>query len=575
MLLGLEGISVLQQNNFFVFGGNTNMTCSYTNPPVFSEVTTQPRRILPSNTSTYGNYSVECDVPDLSPGQYRPVLYVAGRGWGYASLQDTMVLVQPQITSAPVTSSGSLRGGLSLAIPTIGLSESDVVRTRVKIGNTPCQVQSIDNEGLLTCLTQPIRDDGYSSLLQRSSPLAYWSLQTDYHRYNGSYLASDGVRFFRSGGILGTQANAIVHGMLSLRQPGISGNNVTDQSVMFTEAAYLQVPPLYEFINPFAFTLEFWMKVPRFSSQYRILINSSSLCDGVACGFLVLLNPCNQIEYWIGSGQPLVDDAVAIDDPDVDVLDSDDGIASGRTGFTSAERLMPYHFGMDGSGQFDETSGSGAESETDECDVIIDEARCSEICSGYLQVTEDALQSLPTGAWYVLRNAHTIMSDWSHVQVSWHATDVSHPMTHNCTLSHPCDGMQELVVNGDHSSLFSTYLGVNAGIELGGTSVIPLGTTGTWNGLSPFMGYLDEIAYYDRPLELPEINERLTHGLQDTQPIFLTVESFDGVGEGPISSVRYPKATPPLNVVSVDWEHVIEEAQIFHDAVFLKFEWTG
>lgn len=564
MELWLEGISDMEQDNIVVFGGNTNMTCSSPIPLVLSD-RTQPSRDLTPASRTLDS-AVECLIPALLPaGQYRPVLHVAGRGWGYTSIEDTKFVVRPRIISAPTISSGSLRGGLSLAIPTHGLALSDVTRTRVEIGNTPCRVQSISSQGVLMCLTQPVLDDGYSSIVRTSSLLAYWSLQTDYHRSNGSYLSSDGLAFFRSGGALGARANASVHGEITLRQSGISGNNLTDQSVLFTEAAYLQVPALEEFLNPFGFAVEFWMKVPLANSSphYRVVINSSSLCGDVTCGYFVMLNPCNQVEYWLGSGQHLTRENDETLTPLVQPTASGEGAESG-VGLLLGDNS--------GSGQ---SSGEHESvNQVERCHLITDATQCSESCNGYIQVPEQENLPLPTGMWHVLRSARSITSDWTHVHASWHATaEYDSPASGDC-LVNPCNGTQELAVDGLYSSMLVTYRAANSSIELGGSSSIPLGTMGVWNGVSPYVGYLDEVAYYSQPLRSSEIESRLMHGLQDTQPIWLSVESFDGVGRGQTPNVRYPVTSPTLDVVMVEWETVTEVELRYQDPILLRFEWT-
>lgn len=571
--LELEGISDVEDDNIFLFGGNTNITCSSPSPPILSTVNTHPVRNISIIMRTYSNYTVVCVVPNLPVGTYRPVLHVAGRGWGHSSLEDTMITIHPQIMSAPSIASGSLRGGLLLTLSTRGLFQSDLLRTRVKIGNTPCRVQNINDQGLLTCFTQAAVDDGYSSLVEASSPLAYWTVQTDYHRSNGSYLTSDGFQFFRNRGVLGSRANASVHGTVSLMQEGISGNNFTDQSILFTEAAYLQVPPLEELTRLSGFALEFWMRVPNNIQHYQIVINASSLCENVACGFLVVLNPCSQIEFWLASG---------------------DGLEQLGPGESNLEEIRASGSGsgyatLSGSGSDLGSGGSTMEqlvasgnnlepfpdNNEAECSLITDILQCPGMCSGHIRVSEQQDLLLPAGVWHVIRNTnHFNLSDWNHIYVSWQASD-NGQSSRDCTTATLCNGTQQLVVNGESHSLPSTYLGAaNAGIEIGGSSLFVPGSTGVWNGLTPFTGYLDEVAYYSQPLELSEISSRVAHGIQDTQPIGLSVEGFNGVGTGSAPNVRYPLVDPPLNLVAVDWESVMEMERTFQESVTLQFEWA-
>lgn len=566
VLLELEGLSGWEQDNIVVFGGNTDVTCSSVNPPVLSTGLTRPSNNASALERTYSNHTVECVVPSLPPGLYRPVLHVAGRGWGYSSLPDTVLTVRPEIVGEPVTGSGSLRGGLSLSLPTRGLSQSDLMHTRVSIGNTPCPVQSIDGQGLLTCLTQPAVNDGYSSIVRASAPLAYWSLQADHHRSNGSL---EGSALFRSEGVLGSRANADVCGSVSLQQPGISGNNLTDQSVLFTESAYLKVPVLEELFDYSGFAMEFWLKLPNSSQGYSVIINASSSCEGVACGLLVVLNPCNQVEYWLGSGQTLEQ-----------VLESLETSGEGLTLFplnmASGEGLGPPSEAsglQSGEGTILHPGSGTGDRTAVECSLIVDPSQCPARCSGYVRVPE--LNSLPAGVWHVLQSHQPITSDWNHVYLSWHLTETDGLAFHDCLASGFCDGVQELVVNGIRASVHAPYSAANVGVEIGGSSSLPLGTDTVWNGLSPFLGYLDEVACYGQPLKPSEISSRLLHGTQDTQPIWLTVESFDGVGAGSIPNVRYHIADPPLNLVVIDWESVTEVEHTYQDSVVLQLEWTG
>ena len=544
IILNLTGISDTQEDNVLVFGGNTNITCSSSDPPILSPTSSSSQPAISSLgvTRTYSDYAVECVVPGLPVGRYRPTLHVAGRGWGYSSLEHTVLTVQPEIVSPPFIGNGSLRGGLSVALSTHGLSQADMLRTRVEIGNTPCRVQSIDNNGILTCFTQAAVDDGYSSLIQASSPLAYWSLQADYHRTNGSYLDFDGLDFFRSGGSLGTQASASVHGVVNLRQSGISGNSITDQSILFSEAAFLQVPSLEEMFNPTGFSLEFWMKVPHSVQHYRIVVDAFASCDTVACGYVVVLNPCHQVEFWVANEGSEVSSGDTI--PNQGIPDNMD---SGSTA---------------SGGNSDEMQ------ELAECSLITDTNQCAhdQTCNGLVRVTEQSNIRLPTGTWSIVRSDIMDLSDWNHIHVGWETGS-----DEDCTA---CNGAQELVVNGDRLAVSSGYTNANTGIEIGGSSTIILGTTGTQSGLAPFTGYLDEVAYYTRLLEDWEISNRVVHIAQQTQQIWISTESFDGVGTGTVPHVQYPIPDPPLNLVAIDWDSASPLEETHEESVTLQFQWT-
>jgi hypothetical protein len=552
--LELVGLSDVENDNILVFG-NTDTPCLSSTPSILSTSRTQPSRDITTAVRTYSDYTTECVLPNLPAGKYRPVLHVSGRGWGHSYLEDSMLTIYPQITSTPSITHGSLRGGTTITLSTRGLSSNDVLRTGVKIGNTPCKVEHIDSEGMLTCFTEAAVDDGYSSLIRASAPLSYWSLQTDYRRSNGSYLNSDGIRYFRGAGIWGTQANASVHGIVSLRQRGISGNSFTDQSIRFDEAAFLRIPGLEEL---FGFGLEFWLQTLHPSPLYRLLVNATSSCNTGTCGFVVMLNPCERIEFWVASEEPSNEGA-----------ESEDGSAGsagsgGSTERASGEGLTPASASGEGLG--------GIAEEDTSCSLITEASQCPQMrpCNGYLRVTEQRRLQLPVGLWHIISSDQIDVADWNHVHVSWHPAALN-----DCTALNSCNGAQGVAVNGVHQSISSIYHGANNGIELGGSSSVPQATTNTWGGLAPFTGYLDEVALYNHPLHPQEISDRVRHVTRGTQPIWLAVEGFDGVGAGSPPNVVYPLPNSPLNPVVIDWEVTSQLDRVYDDSTTLQFQWTG
>ena len=95
-----------------------------------------------------------------------------------------------------------------------------------------------------------------------------------------------------------------------------------------------------------------------------------------------------------------------------------------------------------------------------------------------------------------------------------------------------------------------------------------------WSGLAPFTGYLDEVAYYNRLLEDWEISNREIHIAQQTQQIWISAESFDGVGTGSIPNVWYPIPDPSLNFVLIDWDSASYLEETHEESVTLQFQWT-
>lgn len=511
--LVINGLSSMAEDNVFVFGGRAPITCMSSN---FSS------RTVPLNTTsavmrTYlATSEVECTVPDVSPGVYRAVLHVAGRGWSYASIESSVIHIQPRIDSVGVLR-GSLRGGTSLVLRMTGLSPSDIAKTRVFIGNTPCFLQSISNRGEAECTTQPAKDDGYSSLIYRDSPFAYWSLQADYYRSNGSYFSSDGEYWFRSGGKLGVRANASIHGTVMPRQRGISDNAVTDQSALF-QSSYMQTSVLPEFCEATSFAMDLWIKVPQMSGRYQVVVDSSSFTDGVAGGFLLMLNPCHQLEFWVATGVSLQDQSI--------------------------------------------NASLG-------CELVADISHCSQICSGLLYVPESA--SLPSGVWSIIRAEYANLSSWQYVHFGWTANSTT---SHDeCLSPGQCSGLQILHINNnmrDETTTYLPYCGVP--VSIGGSASTPQND----QALAPFVGYLDEIAFYHRPLVSKQVQARIQYGASDSQPIWITVNGVDGVGQGNVPNIFYQKVDQGFtNDTVVNWEEVQELHLDIEESSAVRFEWTG
>ena len=460
---------------------------------------------------------VQCVVPNMSPGVYRAILHVAGRGWGHGSLETSVIQIHPRIDVIS-ENSGSLRGGTSLTIQTTGISSSDIAKTQVFVGNTPCSLQSISGEGQLVCTTQASRDDGYSSIIDRDLPLAYWSLQADYYRSNGSYLNSDGDQWFRSGGILGVRANASISGTVMTRQSGISGNAATDQAVFF-QTSYIQTPVLSEFSNATGFAMDLWIKVPQAREYYQVVVDSSEFANRIASGYLLVLNPCTQLEFWLATGIS----------------------------------LLNY-----------------AKNSSLECELIRNSSQCSQVCGGYLNIPEG--NDLPAGVWNIIRAEYTNLSLWQYVHFGWVAEDSNgcHPRADQC------NGLQVLYMNNLPIQERTTYLpSLTTPISIGGSgSSQP--TLNSNQVFGPFVGYLDEVAFYSRPLHSKQVNVRVQYGTRESQPIWITVNGDDGVGQGNVPNIVYQAAERSFtNDSVVNWDAPQEIYLEIRESTSIRFEWTG
>ena len=506
--LVISGLSDMAEDNTFLFGGQAPVTCISSN---FSRLTA-PLYTSSALMRTYqANSEVECIVSHVSPGIYRTLLHVAGRGWSYASLENSVLRVLPRIDSVSVTS-GSLRGGSSLFLQMTGVVPSDIAKTRVLIGNTPCHVQSISSGGQVECTTQFVTDDGYSSIISRDLPLAYWSLQADYYRSDGSYLDSDGEFWFRSGGTLGVRANVSTIGTVITRQMGISANTKTDQSALF-QSSYIQPPVLPEFSEATGFAMDLWILVPQPSGHYQIVVDSYSFADGVASGFLLMLNPCAQLEFWIATGVSLQD------------------------AYSTNSYL--------------------------DCELITDATNCSQVCSGHLYVSES--ESLPSGAWNIIRAEYTNLTSWQFVHFGWAAGN--NASTDDCVSLAQCSGQQVLYINNyllEETTAYSPSVSV------------PVSIGGSNQALVPFIGYLDEVAFYHKPLGPHQVQARVRYGSGDSQPIWVTVNGVDGVGLGNTPDIAYMEVEQGFtNDTVINWDTVQELYVHIEESTAIRFEWTG
>ena len=505
--LVLNGLSEIPEDNVFVFGGQTPVACMSSN---FSSETEPLYSMAATMRSYLATAEYECIVPDIPPGAYRTLLHVAGKGWGYARLDSSVVHVHPRIEAVSETS-GSLRGGTSLTLQMTGISPSDIAGTRVHIGNTPCPVQSISSGGQLVCTTQAAQDDGYSSIVNRDSPLAHWTLQADYYRGDGSYVESDGEHWFRSGGTLGIRANASVSqsGVITTQQRGISNNNVTDQSAFF-QSAFIQTPALSEFSQSSGFAMDLWVKVPQTTENYQVVVDASDFVDNSARGFVLMLNPCSQLEFWIATA-----------------------------------------------------TTENSTNSSSQCEVISDTSNCPlATCSGYLDVPVSE-SALPSGVWHVLRTEYRNLSSWQYVHYGWSVD--SNLLPEYCERDEQCYGLQVLHINNFVVEERTTYLpSHNSPISIGGSNVLP------------FTGYLDEVAFYNKPLESKQVHTRVQYGISESQPIWVTVNGVDGVGRGSVPNLAYQDLDQTFtNETVINWDTAQELSLDIQEATAIVFEWTG
>ena len=541
-----SGLSSTPDHNLFTIGG---VSCSSSTKT--STTLTQPNFSGPAdNTITYlGEDVINCHILRVEPGTYRPVLHVAGKGWG---LVTNVLEILPSVEVD--FAAGSLRGGTLLHITTEGLSLDDVSKLRVEIGNTPCAVQQISHVGIyehLYCLTQPAHDDGYSSVVNALNPIAYWSLQMDYYDLEGRYVGSDGSEDtgFRNHGSIGSSGDAVVRREVEGRKEGISGNTLTNQAVLFNNS-YMEVPFHPEFTETGGFGLGLWVKLPATSAEndsdtsegqgsamesgmadtrgpYQIVVDFASYVDGTAGGYVVVINPCGQPEFWIASGHS--------------------------------------HHNFSGS---------------EDC-PLLSLSDCSpstpESCSGLSVVVTGYI---PTGVWSVVRCGDCdLRTGWGLLSVGWSADSAEgeEPQINST-------GEQSFYFNnGLVASITTTYSPpVERPLLLGGTDRLPA-STGGWVldtesssnlPLTAFVGSVDEVSLYDRTLEAEEVSELFMYGSTNNQKIWIRVEPVDGIGTGHNIDMVLEWNGAFDEVQPLDWEGVSDSEMEIEEGKALLFEWS-
>ena len=549
-----SGLSSTADHNLFTIGG---FPCDHST--LSSTTLTQPDFTGPANNAiTYqeGMEIIYCEVYEVDPGTYRPILHVAGKGWGLAT---SVVEILPSVTiDADQEQFGSLRGGKLLHISTEGLSFDDVTKLRVEIGNTPCAVQLIVGNEDLYCLTQPARDDGYSSIVKALNPIAYWTLQTDYHDINGRYLGSDGGdTIFRNDGSIGSSGDGSVRGNVIGRTQGISGNSLTDQAVLFNNS-YVEIPFHPEFARLEGFEMGLWLKIapteeetdssgslmpsimgsaigsgeaasggslsPESRGPYQIVVDFASYVDGTAGGYVIVINPCGQPEFWLASGHS-------------------------------------HH------------SFSG----TENC-PLLSLSDCSpstpETCTGLSVV---ATGYLPTGVWNVIRCGDcNLGTDWGLVSVGLNPN--SGAGEDPPTINQVFHFNNRLV--GSFATTYSPPL--ERPLLIGGTDRLPGGgglegptLSSSHLPLTAFLGHIDEVSMYDRTLEGEKIAELHMYGSSGKQKIWIRVEPVDGISPGHNLDTVLEWNGAFDEVQNVDWNGVSDAEMEIDEGKALQFNWSG
>ena len=487
-----------------------------------------------------GDMSIlSCTTPSVFPGQYTVKLHVTGQGVATATVNGSVVEYQPQIAMLTSSNEGSLKGGTEISIPALDFYSHSISHTRVLIGNTPCDVQyatmatTPGQLGNITCITRSAQDDGYSSLVLHARPLGYWNMQLDHYSVDGQYLYSNPT-LFRNLGSTSSPGDAIPSVGILAGQYGISGNNVTDQSILFN-ASYLRVPYHPQLNQLYGFGMEFWVKgAERNGWGYKIVISSHD--NDIANGYLVMINPCGYWEVWLGSG-----------DNDTSILGSGDPVVG-------------------------------------DCPFITMEEQCGNYssCNGSLVVSSDYSPYITEGIWNIISaNVYFNISsnNWTHVVINYVSDDgvVSDDRT-----GLPSEDLVDdlanrsdcFIVNNRTSCYGTLQLFIDASLVVSSTVQYSPAHSGDLliggielnssnESLTHFAGFLDEVSLYSAPLANDVITDHHHYGNSADQPVWLIVE-------GVADNVR---ELTQLQVII--WDNITNSDIIIDNNTSIQIEWTG
>lgn len=539
IMVAVKGIIDSEEYNILTIGGKPCTTSSHT-----STTEIEPVLELPvEGTYSYLDAIIDCTVPDIYPGDYRVALHVAGRGWSYGEIENSVLSIRSSIHGNDLsTPHGSLGGGTLLRIPVTGLDHYFIGQTSVDIGNTPCLIQEIVNispnplHAEIVCKTTFPRDDGYSSLVSKNA-LCYWSLQYDFYDSSNVKYSTESTQSFSSDGKIVVNTLANIVGNVEQGHVGISGGLYTDQSAYFS-SSYLRVESFEQYQALSTFSFEIWFKSPMSFSynKYVVLASSYQNSGGIARGFIITINPCNEIEYWLGTGEQIED-----------ISDDSSGSSS-----------------VSNSGQGD-------------CD---DMSSCETECrKGYIvQRVQSELQfQMPVGVWRVLRSSSNIEFDeWNHVAFGF---DAAINESSNQT---SLQGTQILYINNElneaddisysHTDKSDLFFGGNEILHTNNIEV-----SSQVSQLYPFTGYIDEICLYDYMLTEQDVKDHYHYGTTDEQPLWINTEYVDGVWKGMVPDMETTLVETAFDELALD----INLQEISDDSFFIskqkgiQIKWTG
>lgn len=506
-----------------------------------------------------GVSTISCAPPTLFPGKYAVKLHVTGQGVATAAVNNSVIEYHPQISMITSISEGSLKGGTEISIPALDFYSHSISYSRVFIGNTQCDVQyattasTPGQPGNITCITRSAQDDGYSSLVLHSNPLGYWSMQLDHYSIDGQYLYSNPTDFPNLGST-GSDADAIPSVDILAAQYGISGNNITDQSILFN-ASYLRVPYHPQLNQLYGFGMEFWVRgMERNGWGYQIVISSHD--TDVVSGYLVMINPCGYWEVWLGSG------------------DNDTTLGSGDNHW---EVWL-------GSGLNDTTIFGSGDTAAKECPFITIEEQCDNYssCNGNVVVPNDYSPHITGGVWNVIAtDVHFNVSsnNWTHVVINYISdngvvNDDRTGLPSDDLVDDPTNRSDCFIINNRTACHGTLQIFIDASLvasspvqyspALSGDLLIGGIELNSSNGsLIHFIGFLDEVSLYATPLTNDAIIDHHHYGNSADQPVWLIVEGVD-------DNIR---ELTHLQVIA--WDNITNNDIIINNNTSIQIEWTG
>ena len=493
---------------------------------------------LSSNVTTLSDRQIglrdelNCFVPERPPGLYRVVVHVAGRGWGFGSLQATSLEYRPAF-SMNVTS-GSVYGGTKVILSGVGFHPKASRGNVVQIGNTVCDVQALTEsnddgeESSLVCITRQRFQDGYSQVVNESNPLGYWRLNDrGMMQWNNKALL-----VAKNLGWIGANGNGMFWGHIETGVDGISGDKWTNSAVEFN-GGWVAVPYLLTLNSPSILSGELWLKHLPTNGSYQLVLGAFN-GDLASRGYALWINPCGELEFWLATSTPNIDQTSSCHDPFTNYsFNTTEESTSGASGISSvnggsgAGGTSSANGGSGAGGTSSANGGSGASGTSGGSGASGVFYNVCGVCNGIRIVSLDESEQtgLPAGVWSVI-TSEKLGNSWVYIVFSWKLDE---------NLSVHKSGVQTLYVDTEivenRTTTFSHN--VRSSLLIGGQSI----SSRSNGSLAPFHGVVAEVALYGALLSEGAIMRHYYYGNSKKQPVSLRYEKEDHRGKGAVPNV--------------------------------------